>query len=103
MERFSFKTARCDGCLYWKQDIWVLAYVDDIIVIALHRSSIDKLMKSLGQELDIKRLGNQNNFLGVSFTNDSKGAWFSQKQYILRILKRSGMDTCKPLSTPMTT
>ena len=51
----------------------------------------------------MKDLGQLHHFLGVSVTHSSDGLFLSQRQYILDILERAGMQDCKPCLTPVDT
>ena len=51
----------------------------------------------------MKDLGQLHHFLGMSVTHSSAGLFLSQRQYILDILERAGMQDCKPCSTPVDT
>lgn len=102
LETKGFKSARCDECMFWKGDTWILAYVDDIVVIAVNHSSIATVIHHLKEELDIKPLGDLRLFLGFSFIRDADGAWLHQHQYINRILDRFCMEKCEPVTAPMT-
>lgn len=97
MAELGFRSLMSDGCLFFRDDLWVLLY-DDIIIIARREETIEELKKRLMTRLDIKDLGQLSHFLGVSFTRES-GAWISQSRYVDSVLAKFGMQNCKPVST----
>jgi hypothetical protein len=48
-------------------------------------------------------LGELNLFLGLQICQCDKGIFISQTKYIREMLKKFGMEDCKPVSTPMQT
>ena len=81
--------------------MYVLIYVDDIIITCSKPSAIDELLLVLKSDFAVKDLGCLNFFLGVEVINNEHGALLSQKQYILDLLKRNHMIDAKPVSSPM--
>jgi hypothetical protein len=51
----------------------------------------------------MKDLSQLHHFLGMHVQRQSNGYLLSQRQYMLDILDRAGMATCKPCSTPVDT
>ena len=80
--------------------MWLLLYVDDVIVMGKELSEICIVKRELSELLEMKDLGELGSFLGVSFTQDEGGAWLSQNYYCEQILQRFGMTSYKPVSTP---
>ena len=60
MDAMEFKALLSDECIFVKRDIWLLLYVDDIIVIGPSTKSIDVVKLSLHESLDVKDLNNCN-------------------------------------------
>jgi hypothetical protein len=81
--------------------IFVLIYVDDIIITSSHRGAISKLIQDLHSSFALKDLGPLNFFLGVEASWKSDGLHLSQQRHILDILKKTNMELVKPVSTPM--
>lgn len=107
-----YKNSSADSCLYIKSvkqrngkvDFIILAlYVDDILLFS---NNIDLLMEekiSLGKRFKVEDLGEVHYVLGMSVKRDRKSRTLSisQPKYLEGILKRSNMDKCKPVSTPL--
>jgi len=81
--------------------IFILIYVDDILVTSPSPSPIDSLISTLQGDFPIKDLGTINYFLGVEVLQDPRGLFLSQKQYILELLKKSNMVSAKTVTSPM--
>jgi histone deacetylase 1/2 len=81
--------------------IYLLVYVDDIIVLSSSSHAIDRLILGLRQAFAVKDLGNLHYFLGVEVTRRSGGLTLTQHKYALDLLRRAGMLKCKSADTPM--
>lgn len=81
--------------------MYVLAYVDDLIIISSSTSATDHLLKQLDSEFAIKDLGPLHYFLGIEVHSSSDGLILSQKKYITELLAKTNMTQCRPDSTPM--
>lgn len=75
--------------------------MDDILVTGSNSSRIQSLVDDLSKEFAIKDLGDLHYFLGVEVKLHSRGIILSQQKYIVDLLKRTGMDGAKPVSTLM--
>jgi hypothetical protein len=71
--------------------IFILIYVDDILVTSPDSTLIDRLITKLQGDFPIKDLGTINYFLGVEVLHDKHGIFLSQRRYILDLLKKSNM------------
>lgn len=95
-----FTPLNSDQCVYRKGKLWILLYVDDVIIIGDKLDSIIGLKSQLSSKLEMKDMGELSNFLGISFRREREGAWLSQTHYVTEILKRFRIETCNPVSTP---
>ena len=103
MAAVGFTKLVSDDCVYRRGDVWLLLYVDDIIMIGTSDKAVRDVKTELMPHLDVQDLGTLKSFLGVLFVRDEFGAWLSQQHYISQVLERFGMQGCKPVTTPMTT
>ena len=55
------------------------------------------------QEFEMSLLGELKFFLGLQVQQATDGIFLSQAKYLKQILKKYGMEDCKPVSTPMIT
>jgi hypothetical protein len=81
--------------------IYVLIYVDDIIITSSSSVAIDQLLSSLQADFAVKDLGSLKFFLGVEVIPTTNGVLLSQQRYIKDILTRTKMLEAKPVTTPM--
>jgi histone deacetylase 1/2 len=83
--------------------IYMLIYVDDIIVTGNSMEAIAALLQDLKQDFALKDLGELHYFLGIEVRKDKKGIVLSQEKYALDIISRVGMKNCKTSPTPLST
>jgi hypothetical protein len=83
--------------------MYVLIYVDDIIITYSQPSVINDLLSQLQCDFAIKDLGCLHFFLGIEILHISGGTILSQHRYILDILTRTKMVDDKPIASPMAT
>jgi hypothetical protein len=60
-----------------------------------------KFSKDMQNEFEMSFLGYLNLFLGLHICLHDKGIFISQTKYIREILKKFGVEDCKPVSNPM--
>ncbi|XP_021971679.1 uncharacterized mitochondrial protein AtMg00810-like [Helianthus annuus] len=83
--------------------VYLLVYVDDIIVTGNHAPSIQHFIKRLQSEFAIKDLGKLNYFLGLEVSHTTDALFLSQTKYARDILTRAGLLDSKPVATPLGT
>src|ERR1044072_7598891 len=83
--------------------IFLLLYVDDMLISANHWSDVNDLTTKLSTEFEMKDLGAARKILGMEIRRDrsAKKLWLSQKSYVEDVLKRFDMSRSKPISTPL--
>ena len=81
--------------------IYILTYVDDILITSSSASIINKIIQSLQVTFAVKDLGNLTYFLGVETLWYTDGIYLTQRKYIVDLLKRSKMENAKPCTSPM--
>ncbi|KAK5772128.1 hypothetical protein PVK06_048399 [Gossypium arboreum] len=102
-----FVLAKSDGSLFIRKTggmlLYVLVYVDDIIVTSNHQSSIDEFVTALDTQFPLKDLGPLSYFLGIEVLPTTNGLFLSQRKYIIDLLKRAKIECAKGSPTPMAT
>lgn len=103
-----FTRSKYDSCVYFRQYddisfIYLLLYVDDMLIAARNKFQIDSLKSQLSKEFEMKDLGAAKKILGMEIHRDRQAGklFLSQKNYIQKILCRFNMDSCKSVSTPL--
>jgi histone deacetylase 1/2 len=107
LQELGFKPSKGDTSLFYfrKGDlvVFVLIYVDDIIVASSSSEGTTRLLKALKSDFALKDLGDLHYFLGIEVSKLKDGILLSQAKYSNDVLRRTGMLNCKPATTPMTT
>jgi hypothetical protein len=81
--------------------MYVLVYVDDIILIGSSDATSDCLIVLLGSDFAVKDLGKLHYFLGLEVTHSDHSLVPTQKKYILDLLHHADMLDCRTATTPM--
>ncbi|KAF5475573.1 hypothetical protein F2P56_007367 [Juglans regia] len=100
-----FQESKSDTSLFVYKNsshvMFVLIYVDDIIVTGSDSNLISEFITALGTSFPVKHLGKLHYFLGIEICQNSQGLFLSQSKYILDLLQKTNMQNAKPVSTPM--
>lgn len=83
--------------------IYILVYVDDIIITGSSPHAIDNVLAKLKDDFAIKDLCDLHYFLGIEVHRKGDGLLLCQEKYARDLLKRVGMECCKPVHTPVAT
>lgn len=96
MIKNGFVKSEYDLCVYLKklrrqEYVYLLLYVDDMLMVAKHMSNIDEVKKMLEREFDMKDLGPAKRILGMDIERDRAGGVLklSQSRYVRRSYKFS--------------
>jgi hypothetical protein len=107
LKQLDFVASKADTSLfiYNKKGamMYLLIYVDDIIISRSSSKAIDALLHDLNAEFALKDLGKLHYFLGIQVEEKDVGLVLSQEKYAADLLKRAGMKNCKPVGTPLFT
>ncbi|RVW30164.1 Retrovirus-related Pol polyprotein from transposon TNT 1-94 [Vitis vinifera] len=72
------------------QCIYLVVYVDDIVITGSDQNGIQKLKQHLFTHFQTKDLGKLKYFLGIEIAQSSSGVVLSQRKYALDILEETG-------------
>jgi len=81
--------------------MYLLIYVDDIIIVSSVPTAIDELLQLLSTDFAVKDLGKLHYFLGIEVIPVKDGLLLSQQRYIRDLLSKTNMTEAKPVSSPM--
>ncbi|CAL9014472.1 unnamed protein product [Prunus brigantina] len=99
--RLGFIASQSDSSLFvYTQGsihIYLLIYVDDILVTGSDPSRITTLISDLGRQFSMKDLGPANYFLGMELVRTPSGLSITQTKYVVDLLKRVNMHEAKPV------
>jgi histone deacetylase 1/2 len=105
LQSLGFKPSKADVSLFVYNKggvvIFLLVYVDDIIVASSSTAAIEALLKDLHADFALKDLGELHYFLGIEVKKASNGILLTQQKYTSDLLHRVCMRNCKPMNTPM--
>ena len=107
LQQLGFIPSKADTSLFFYNKgnitIFVLVYVDDIIVASSSSDATTCLLKDLKLEFALKDLGDLHYFLGIEVKQVKDGILLTHDKYTTDIPKRVGLEHCKPVSTPIST
>jgi histone deacetylase 1/2 len=81
--------------------MFVLIYVDDIIVTSSSNYAITALLRDLNKNFAIKDLGDLHFFLGIEVKKTCNGLLLTQEKYDSDLLNKVDMHGCKSPPTPL--
>jgi hypothetical protein len=89
-------------CIHGTIQIYILVYVDDVLITGTHPQVIYNIIAQLQSEFPLKDLGAPSFFLGIQVTRDALGLHACQTKYIIDLLYKTHMIEAKPSKTPCT-
>lgn len=102
-----FKNSYADASLfvYSRHNllVYILVYVDDILVTGNNNDAVSRVIAALGDRFSLKDQGNVNYFLRIEVTHTSQGLHLMQRKYILDLLAKTNMLHANTVTTPMQT
>jgi hypothetical protein len=98
-----FLASKVDTSLFTLSDgtniFYLLVYVDDILLMGSNSVMLHRLIQLLSCDLKLRDLGVVHYFLGIEVQSTSMDLMLCQHKYILDILTRARMTSCKPVDT----
>jgi hypothetical protein len=103
--QLGFQASKADVSLFiFNQggtQMYILIYVDDIIIMSSSPSATNRLIHQLETEFAVKDLGTLGYFLGIEVHHTLTGLVLTQHKYIQDLLQRTNMTSCNGVPTPM--
>ncbi|XP_038977682.1 uncharacterized mitochondrial protein AtMg00810-like [Phoenix dactylifera] len=102
---FTISTADPSLLLFHQDSIfvYVLVYVDDILITGNSSIAITKLIFQLSDQFKIKDLGVLSYFLGIQALYSNAGVALNQSKYAQSLLQKAELSECKSVSAPLST
>ncbi|KAK6115293.1 hypothetical protein DH2020_007562 [Rehmannia glutinosa] len=101
-----FHSSKSDKSLFVKSSsagtIFVLVYVDDILITGSNKHEVQSVIFQLNQKFALKDLGEVYYFLGIQVKHTSTGLHLSQTKYIKELLCKTKMQFAKAAKAHMT-
>jgi hypothetical protein len=103
--QLGFVSSKGDTSLFFLRNkqvtMFILVYVDDIIVVSSSQDATMCLLRNLEKDFALKDLRDLHYFLGIEVTKVKDGILLTQQKYATELLQRVGMISCKSVSTPL--
>jgi len=110
MVSINFSRSNYDSCVYLKklsseEFIYLLFYVDYMLIVAPNMEEIVRLKEQLGLAFEMKDLGATKRILSMEISRDrpNRKLFLSQKEFAKKVICRFGMEKAKIVSTPLAT
>ena len=102
-----FQNSPTESTLYVKRAddvlLIIVLYVDDMLLTGPNEAHIADFKAELNSAFEMSDLGLLHHYLGIQFKQCDGGIALCQTKYIETLLRRFGLDDCKPIATPMET
>lgn len=100
MTNLGFIRSNYDYCLYLKENIYLVLYVDDALIMGTNEQ-VDTLIQNLYNVFQVKKMTKIQSFLGMQFEFKENYIKVHQTKMIEKLLKEFEMEQTKPIATPM--
>ena len=84
-----------------KDTIFLLLYVDDMIITGDDLCGIQELKDFLSQQFEMKDFGHLSYFLGFEITHSTDGLYIIQAKYAFELLSQARLTNSKTVDTPV--
>jgi histone deacetylase 1/2 len=81
--------------------IFLLVYVDDIIVASSSQADTNALLRNLERDFALKDLGDLHYLHGIEVKRQGGDLLLKQERYVTEVLQRVNMMDCKAVATPL--
>lgn len=102
-----FRGSKTDPSLFIYSDhgtiMYMLVYVDDIILTRNNNRAIDHIVYSLSKSFAVQDMGPLSYFLGIEVVHKASDIILSQRKYINELLARENLSHSKSVPSPCTT
>ncbi|KAH9725329.1 retrovirus-related pol polyprotein from transposon RE1 [Citrus sinensis] len=102
---WGYKNSVSDTSLFhWRDNrkvIYVLVYVDEILITGSSQDLVNDLIKKLNESFALKELGSLSYFLGIEVKRDRAGMHICQSKYVQELLEKTNMKGCRESITPL--
>src|SRR5699024_3166037 len=99
MKSIGFEPLKADQCVYRNEDVYIIIYVDDILLAAPSMMDIKETVGKIKERFQIHEIGEPRRFVGQNIQRDRERnlIYTSQSDYIDKCLLRFGLANCRGL------
>jgi hypothetical protein len=105
LRHVGFHRSESDDTLYYRMQgqnlVIIVLYVDDLIITGNYEDHIKQVKQELQKGFKMTDLGPLRYYLGVEVSQQRHQIFLNQTKYATYLLKKFGMENCKPSLTPM--
>lgn len=102
LEQNGLKQSQCDqGLFISNEQVYVLVYVDDLLVMAKEKENGLAVYNKLAAKLKMKNLGDVSRFLGWNIKRKEKVFELDQKDFIEKLIEENGLSAARTMKSPM--
>ncbi|KXZ53494.1 hypothetical protein GPECTOR_7g944 [Gonium pectorale] len=107
LESMGFKSSAADPALFMKEEngnhVYLLVYVDDLLIAAKHLSTVRQIKSRLKSVFDVRHMEEARFFLGYEIERDRvrRVLKLSQKRYAATLVAKYGLDKANAKSVPL--
>ena len=107
LEEMGFKPSKADPGMFVKEEkgepVYVLVYVDDLLIACKSSVKIARLKAQLKSLFDVRDLGESSFYLGFEIKRDraARTLHISQKRFVSELLDKFGLKGANPRAIPM--
>ncbi|CAM8993660.1 unnamed protein product [Rhodiola kirilowii] len=105
--KLGYVRSNFDPCFYYASvndcPVYMLLYVDDILLISKSVDKVNVLKSQLSSEFDMKDLGKAKKILGMVIDRDRSKCFLKlhQRPYLEKIVSKFSSLHCKPVQVPL--
>ena len=108
LDAMGFYSTAADPALFIKTSgytIYLLTYVDDILIVTNDTTALSDTKNKILTAFDARDMGDATCFLGIDIHRDrnARKITLTQHRLINDLLRKNGLEECKPLLTPLST
>lgn len=105
LKSFGLKKCIQDPCIFYSEnwDLIIAIYVDDFLIFYKKEADLIKLKQQLCEVFKMKDMGLAKGCIGIRINQTNKFIELDQGIYVSEVLKRFGMENCKPACAPSDT
>jgi Reverse transcriptase (RNA-dependent DNA polymerase) len=97
-----FRPSTIDPCLYYRNEVAIAIYVDDVVMISKTDKQLDNILTELQMEFKVTDEGPLSGFLGVDVKRSGSQFLLTQPTLINKVITATGLQDCNPNHTPAT-